>query len=100
MALAHLAIAGWCSDHQAFDRWMNLDYGMIYTLWKATEVARTDGNAFALHINYQSAPEHDETFVAFPMHVWDWVAPGVKGVVVPDLEPLRAKADPIRRCVP
>jgi hypothetical protein len=66
---------------------------MVYPTREAAEHTGADGKALAPYLYQKSAFEHDEAFVALPVHMGHWVAPSSMGVVVvPYLKPLGFKA--------
>ena len=76
---------------------MNLGDGVVDADWKAAEFALAYGEVFVLDLDLEPPLEHDETLVALLVHVQTLVTPGCVGVVIPDLQFLRAKTDLIRR---
>ena len=74
-----------------------MDNLMIHASGKATKLAGTNGEPFPLYLNNNTSLENDEAFIAVLMGMRQPINPCFLCVIVPDLKPIRAKADLVRR---
>jgi hypothetical protein len=69
---------------------------MIHASGKATKLAGTDGEPFSLYLNNNPSLENDEAFIAVLMGMRQRINPCFFGMIVPDLKPIRGKADLVK----
>src|SRR5690606_5829468 len=72
---------------------------MINAARETSELTLAKGKPFPLDFHDERTAQHDETFVAFKMHVRSGIAPDLIGIVIPDLEQVGTKSNVIRRGV-
>ncbi len=75
---------------------MDFDHLMIHASGKATKLSGTDGEPFSLYLNHDTSPENDEALIAVLMGMRQRINPCFFGVIVPNLKPIRGKADLVR----
>ena len=86
--------------HQALQWEVHLYYTMVDTPWEAAVLTRTHSDPLSFYFHNEAPFEDDEALVALCVHVGAAVNPTRLGVVVPNLDQLRAKAYVIGRGVP
>ncbi len=99
--LIDLVVFRGCTKYQELDWWRHLDYRVIDTAWKTTELTRADREAFAFYFDDQSTLKHNETFITFLVGMRrHGISPGFCYLAVIHLQHLRSKANFIWRGVP
>jgi hypothetical protein len=69
---------------------------MIHASGKATKLAGTYGEPFSLNLNNNTSLENDKAFIAFSMCRRQRINPCFFRVIVPNLKPIRLKANLVR----
>jgi len=72
---------------------VDFDDLMIDTSGKATKRAGTDGEPFSLDLNNNTSLENNEAFITILMGMRQWISPCFFCVIVPNLKPIRGKAN-------